>query len=252
MSRGPHAAWMAAMTTTLAWSGCRNVRDLGGLPTADGRAVLPRRLVRSDNLAGLDDHGYRAFLDYGVGRVIDLRGGIPGEPEPQQPYADEVVHRVPWIDAGRDHERDPARERTLADVYRGSLDRNTRQVGAVVRSFLTAPDGPVVVHCAAGKDRTGMAVALLLGVAGVPREHVVADYAVSETNLGILEVLAAHPGPEDMRTRVAEYARTLPATLESALDHLEEVYGGVVAYLRQACGLDVDEVAGVRRRLVDS
>ena len=239
------------MTTTLAWSGCRNVRDVGGLPTADGRTVLARRLVRADNLAGLDDHGYRAFLDYGVSRVIDLRGGIPGEPDPELPASDDgVVRQVPWIDATRDHERDPAAERTLADAYRGSLDRNTRQVAAVVRSFLHAPDGAVVVHCAAGKDRTGMAVALLLDVAGVPRERVVADYAVSEANLGILDALAAHPGPDDERARAERLWRTRPETIRGALVHLDSRYGGSGPYLREACGLDADEVAGVRGRLV--
>ena len=104
--------------TTLAWSGCRNVRDLGGLPTRDGLGVRPRRLVRSDNVAGLDDAGYRALLDYGVARVVDLRGGVPGEPEPSGPteYADPLVVSVPWIDPQRDAERDPEAEKTLPDV----------------------------------------------------------------------------------------------------------------------------------------
>lgn len=244
---------MAAMTTTLAWSGCRNVRDLGGLPTADGRAVLRRRLVRSDNVAGLDDAGRTALLSYGVRRVIDLRGGIPGEPEPSVPAGpagDDLTVCVPWIDAERDDERDPEAETTLAAVYRGSLDRNVRQVAAVLRAFLDAPDGPVVLHCAAGKDRTGMAVALLLEVAGVPRQHVVADYALSEDALGIPAVLARHPGPPEARALAEEHWRTRPATMAAALAHLDSRYGGVGGYVQGACGLGHDEVAEVRQRLV--
>ena len=124
---------------------------------------------------------------------------------------------VPWIDPERDHERDPEAESTLADVYRGSLDRNVRRVAAVVRAFLDAPSGPVVLHCAAGKDRTGMAVARLLETAGVPREHVVADYALSEEALGIPAVLADHPGPPEARAHAEEHWRTRPSTMAAAL-----------------------------------
>lgn len=240
---------MNAAMTTLTWSGCRNVRDLGGLPTQDGLGIRPRRLVRSDNLAGLDDTGHRALFAYGVARVLDLRGGITGEPEPSCPSQDPLVVSVPWIDPERDHARDPETEKTLADVYRGSLDRNVRRVAAVVRAFLDAPSGPVVLHCAAGKDRTGMAVALLLETAGVPREHVVADYALSEEALGIPAVLAGHPGPPEARAHAEEHWRTRPATMAAALGHLDATYGGVVDYLRGPCGLTDDEIAAVRDRL---
>lgn len=237
--------------TWLSWSGCRNTRDLGGLPTQDGLGVRPRRLVRSDNVGGLDDTGYRALLDYGVTRVIDLRGGTPGEPEPSGPtdHPESLVVSVPWIDPERERERDPEAEVTLADVYRGSLDRNVRRVAAVVRAFLDAPSGPVVLHCAAGKDRTGMAVGLLLETAGVPREHVVADYALSDEALGIPAVLAAHPGPPEAQAYAEEHWRTRPATMALALGHLDASYGGVVGYLRLACGLTDDEIGAVRDRL---
>lgn len=237
--------------TTLTWSGCRNVRDLGGLPTRCGRGVRPRRLVRSDNVAGLDDNGFRALLDYGVARVIDLRGGISSEPEPggQEANVDPLVVRVPWIDPERDGERDPKAERTLADVYRGSLDRNVRRVAAVVREFLGSPSGPVVLHCAAGKDRTGLAVALLLETAGVPREQVVADYALSEEALGIPAVLADHPGPPEARAHAEEHWRTRPGTMAAALEHLDASYGGVEGYLLGPCRLTSSEVEAVRDRL---
>ena len=235
--------------TTLDWSGCRNVRDLGGLPTADGGVVQPRRLVRSDGLDALDDDGHASFRAYGVARVVDLRGGTVADAA-EHPYAGDPVYvHVPWIDADRDHERDADAERDLADVYRGSLDRNTRRVAAVVRAFTSAPAGPVLVHCAAGKDRTGMAVALLLEAAGVPREHVVADYAASEVHLGVRERLAAHPGPEEERLLAERLWRTAPETLQGALDHLDTSYGGTSAYLRGACGLAGAELDAVRERL---
>ena len=187
-----------------------------------------------------------------MARIIDLRGGIPGEPLPGEATetSDDLVVNVPWIDPERDFERDPDAETTLADVYRGSLDRNVRRVAAVVRTFLDAPAGAVVIHCAAGKDRTGMAVALLLEAAGVPREHVVADYALSEEALGIPAVLADHPGPPDARAYAEEHWRTRPATMVAALRHLDASYGGVVGYLRGSpAALSDDEVGEVRHRL---
>jgi len=208
--------------------------------------------VRSDNVGSLDDAGYRAMLAYGVARIIDLRGGIPGEPRPKPSaeHPDRLVVGTPWIDQERDHERDPEREKTLADVYRGSLDRNVRRVAAVVRTFLAAPRGPVVLHCAAGKDRTGLAVALLLETAGVERKHVLADYALSEQALGILAALAHHPGPPEALAHAEEHWRTRPATMAAALGHLDAAYGGVAGYLRGPCGLSEDEVISVRDRLI--
>lgn len=191
------------------------------------------------------------MLGYGVRRVIDLRGGVAGEPDPVTPVDDDLVAAVPWIDAARDHERDAAAERTLADVYRGSLDRNVRQVAAVVRAFVAAPEGPVLLHCAAGKDRTGMAVALLLGLVGVPRHRVVADYAMSEGALGIPAVLARHPGPAEARAHAEEHWRTRPATMEAVLEHLDERYGGVRRYLQDGCDLHESELGAARRRLLD-
>ena len=231
----------------LSWSGCTNVRDLGGLPVAGGGAVHERVLVRADSLTRLDEGGVAAARAYGVACVVDLRAGSEAEADAHPFAADGAYRWVPWIDVDREAERDPSAERDLADLYRGSLDRNVRQVAAAVRAFLDAPPGPVVVHCAAGKDRTGMLVALLLETAGVPREAVVADYAVSAELLGIAEILQGLD--EDTRRRAEVYAWSHPETLAGALEHLDTAYGGVEGYLGDACGLSVAELDAVRRRL---
>jgi protein-tyrosine phosphatase len=231
----------------LDWSGCQNVRDLGGLPLADGGRTRERVLVRADSLTRLDEAGVAAARAFGAVRVVDLRAEQETD-APAHPFAgDEGYRSVPWIDVDRDAERDPGAEHDLADLYRGSLDRNVRQVAAAVRAFLGAPEGPVVVHCAAGKDRTGMLVALLLEVAGVPRDVVVEDYAASATHLGITEVLATL-SPEDRR-RVEPFVWSHPETLRTALEHLDATYGGVAGYLRDACGLSEAELDAVRVRL---
>jgi protein tyrosine/serine phosphatase len=238
---------MGAMTV-LTWSGCRNVRDLGGLPTTDGARTRDRTLVRADSLTRLDRAGQRALAAYGVSRIVDLRAEHETA-DPPHPYAGQDVYRsVPWVDVDREPARDPSAERGLADIYRDSLDRNVRQVAAGVRAFVEAPPGPVVVHCAGGKDRTGMLVAVLLEAVGVPRTVVVEDYASSAGHLGIAEILATLGDAE--RARVETYAWSHPETLTTALEHLDATYGGAGSYLRDACGLAGSEVEAVRRRLV--
>jgi protein tyrosine/serine phosphatase len=235
--------------TILTWSGCRNVRDVGGLPTSDGRAVRDRTLVRSDCLDRLDDDGRAALTSYGVSRVIDLRSDFELDGTPHPLAEDASYARIPWIDPQRDVERDPDGEPDLAGRYRDSLDRNTRQVAAVVRAFVEAPSGPVLVHCHAGKDRTGMLVALLLDLVGVDRGVIAEDYAQSEGFLGIRDRIAALETDQE-RHEAETFWRTLPETIAATLKHLDAEYGSSEDYLRDGCGLTAEEIQAVRDRLV--
>jgi protein tyrosine/serine phosphatase len=222
--------------TRLTWPGCTNVRDLGGLPAAGGR-IRERALVRADALTRLDPDGVAALEGYGVGRVIDLRGQAEAAAGPPHPWTGSYAHE-PWADVTVDADG------TLVDFYLGSLASNTARFASVVRAFVAAPPGAVVVHCAAGKDRTGLVVALLLLVAEVPRSAVVDDYVLSETELGVaawFDVL----GPREQ-----ELSRSRPETLGAALAALDG-YGGVPAYLRERCGLGAGELDAVRERLVE-
>ena len=228
--------------SVLTWSGCTNVRDLGGLPVEGGGTVRDRALVRSDSLTRLDEDGIRALGAYGVARVIDLRAEAEAA-TPAHPCAGAATYRnEPWVDVSLDEDA------TLVDFYRGSLDRNTDRIASVVRAFVEAPPGPVVVHCAAGKDRTGIVVALLLLVAGVPRDSVVDDYVLSESPQEIARLLGGLDPA--VRERAEGFARSRPETIGTALAHLDATYGGVEAYLRDPCGLSRNELTAVRTRLV--
>ncbi|GAA1599122.1 hypothetical protein GCM10009789_61480 [Kribbella sancticallisti] len=237
--------------THLEWSGCLNARDLGGLPTRYGVATRAATVIRTDSLHRLDSDGLAAFKAVDAGLVLDLRSDWEMD-EPHPLDGQSSYRRIPWIDPVREADRVPADEPLMADIYRGSLDRNQGQILQVLRALAEAPaDAPVVVHCRSGKDRTGLLVALLLDLVGVPREAIAADYAISEHRLGILAVLENHPGTAEERVAAEILSRTLPETILDSLEHVDQRYGGVRAYL-ETCGLTAEEIHRLELRLVET
>ena len=227
---------MSAPGGLLGWVGCPNARDVGGLPTRDGRRVRSGALLRTDSLDQLDVTGIRCVQDLRPALVLDLRSDFETAVKEHPLGADRAYRCIPFIDPARDVERDRAAEHTLADRYRGSLDRNGGQVAAIVRATAAAPDGPVIVHCVAGKDRTGLVVALLLDLVGVPHDLICADYARSEELLQL--------------TDADKFSRSRPETMAETLRHLDQRWGGAGGYLA-AHGVDEATLEQVRSRLLD-
>jgi len=234
----------------LDWPDCRNARDLGGLRTTDGGRIRHGALIRADDLAHLTAEGVAAVRAAGVVRVVDLRGTaevatLPG------PFAGDTRYRwLPYIDEEADQRRDPVAEATVLATYRGGLGRHGRNIVAALRAVLDAPPGAVVVHCAAGKDRTGIVVALALTVAGVGPGEVATDYTLSARNLRarFAERLAALPAGAEREALLREQQSCRPETILGALGHLTDRYGGVPAYFARH-GMTADELAALRRRL---
>jgi protein-tyrosine phosphatase len=215
----------------LRWPSCLNVRDLGGYPTADGAVTRWRAFVRADTLSGLTERGRVALEAYGIRTIIDLRIPVEVRDDPG-PFAahDSIV----W----HNHPLDP-NDRAVSkavSVYRGKglstmvavnaalLDLSRAVLAAIMRTIATAPEGGVLFHCHAGRDRTGLIAALLLGLAGVPAEVIVADYAHSYN--------------------------AMASTMTLTLMHIDETYGGAEGYLR-AIGLSEQEIALLHQRLRD-
>jgi protein tyrosine/serine phosphatase len=247
--------------TALQWEGCLNVRDLGGLPTEDGGRTRAGVVVRSDNIRQLSDAGWRSLAGHGVGRIIDLRW--PEELAEDQPgdVDIDVVHisvlgeswredpgYVARLDAHLDEVDDVADH--YAWSYLDFLERYRERFGRAFAAVAEA-DGAVVVHCAGGKDRTGLVSALLLRVAGVAIDEIGRDYALSGPNLAPRnDALLAQVTDERDRRRAEKLVQTPAEGMVRVLSSLEDRYGSVAGYLR-AAGVTEAQLERVRERLAE-
>jgi protein-tyrosine phosphatase len=243
----------------LVWDGCLNVRDLGGLPTADGGETRFGSIVRADSVRLLSDDGWRALVDHGVRTVIDLRGDHEREDDPPAELPVEVVH-VPFMEANEQEWDEIAEELDRAndtpddvaatrDAYLIFLEHFRSNVAAAFAAVARAPEGAVVVHCVGGKDRTGLLSAFLLHVAGVPDEAIAADYALSEERL-----LTRHQAwfdaaeTDEERERLRRIAQCPADAMTGVLAELERRHGSVEGYLRDI-GVTAEELSRIRARL---
>ncbi|MGY1745784.1 tyrosine-protein phosphatase [Blastococcus sp. SYSU D00695] len=261
----------------LTLDGTTNTRDLGGLPTVDGGTTLPGRVLRSDNLQTLSEGDVRRLVrEVGLRQVIDLRSIAEVLLEGRGPLraVPEVTHRHFSLLPERGHHTDvfAVEEADVPELPGGWVESLLpRQVGEVdqgeppaVRSYLgylehrpenvlgalralTAADGASVVHCAAGKDRTGVIAAFALAVAGVPDEEIVADYAMTAE---VIEALVAKLATsETYREDMDEddLARHTPRaeTMERVLTVLRERHGGPAGWLSER-GFGADEQRALR------
>lgn len=247
----------------LQWDACLNVRDLGGLPAHDGATTRWGALVRADTLCRLTPAGCRALVEHGIRTIVDLRFSdeVARAPHPfGSPSGFDVAVRyvnVP-VTTGRDPERFAelaaafATVRTRADANRLEIDANPRWLAAIATTIAQAPIGGVLVHCHAGKDRTGIVVALLLALIGVPYEVIAADYALSSVCLQReLERWLAEEAPDDPdeRERQRQLQLARPEVMMDTLTYLAARHGGAEAYL-QAGGVGAADLAALRERLV--
>lgn len=215
----------------LRWNACYNVRDLGGLATVDGVRTRRGALVRADSVGRLTEHGRAAVEAYGIRTIIDLRFGVEvrDDPSPFLHHARIVSHNLPLNPNDVAVTRSLAAQRDSGVPYSATVNiaylaTHQDQIAAVMRAIAEAPEGGILFHCHAGRDRTGLIAALLLALAGVPAATITADYALSFS--------------------------ALAETMDATLAHLESVYGGVERYLR-AAGVTEQEIACIRHRLRD-
>jgi protein tyrosine/serine phosphatase len=258
------------MTTPANWvslDGAANVRDLGGLPLTSGGTTYSGVLIRSDNLQDLSENDVARLLGLGVRTVLDLRSPAEVEAEGPTPLAGTevttmVLPLVPELGHATDAAGPSAWLPRVSEVLRRHKDvpvvhgylRYLRDapdaIVSAVRAIADEASGGCLVHCAAGKDRTGVTCALVLDAAGVTREAVVADYAASADVIeAVVARLMGSPTYEpDLRgTSVASHAPR-PETMHGFLDAVDEQWGGAAGWLLEH-GLTADELEALRKRL---
>jgi protein-tyrosine phosphatase len=225
-------------TRHLPLDGTRNVRDVGGYPAANGTRTRWRTLLRSDELTRLPDHAQQELLDLGLRQVIDLRWPEELESSPNvfRRSAEVRYRSVPLL------ADDPTPHAGLAGMYRHVLDARAPQLAEVVRALIDDGGLPAIIGCAAGKDRTGVTIALLLDVVGVPMDVIVDDYALSAA---CFAAPVSHVELDDWRHRPL-VVDSPPEFMASALEHLHRVHGGARDLLRGQgiTDADIDTLVG--------
>ena len=249
--------------------GAVNARDVGGLPTDEGRQIADRRLLRADNLQGLTPADVKLLVeDLGLSTVVDLRSTHEVESEGPGPltavgsvrhvHHSVLPERGEATDAAADALFASRQERIarfpddpMCALYLGYLEDRPESVVGALRSITESP-GAALVHCAAGKDRTGVVVAMSLTVAGVRRDAVIADYAASGNRIAAILArlrasstyagdLAKRPEDDDHRPRAE--------TMAHFLEQVDRHHGGVFTWLAEH-GFSGDEAGALREKLV--
>ncbi len=255
--------------------GTHNARDLGGLPLTGGGTTTAGVLFRSDGLVTASDAGLDVLAESPIGTIVDFRtpqeraeapdrlpasrafriieesileGGLAGAPAAPSAVAEMDEETIKAL---------LARIPSLGDLYIGMLGHAASAFADVARAIARPDDAAhpaVLIHCTAGKDRTGVAAAVILDAVGVERAAVVADYACSEANLSgvwadrMLEKARSWGLP--LVPAVIDLIVSTPASaIETALAWVDQ-QGGSAAYL-QSGGLSADDLARMRGRLTD-
>ncbi|MGH3423114.1 MAG: tyrosine-protein phosphatase [Nocardioidaceae bacterium] len=232
-----------------------NLRDLGNTPAGEGALVRPGVLLRS--AAPLPGDATPDGVPWPPAQVLDLRSPLESGATHPLEGAGAIVRQVSLLEALRPDGPQSADQETVERMRTGGLENlylGMLRVAAdrLVEVLTRIADGeePTLVHCAAGKDRTGVVVALALRAVGVTRERVVADYLESGKAMGeVVRRLAQMPGVDPHKPPPKSYLALPSGAIEAVLDVWDGHDGGVEGWLIES-GADDDLVRRLRRRLV--
>jgi len=235
-------------------AGASNFRDLGGYAGHDGRRIRWRRLFRSDHLAGLTADDRAQLTALGLGTAVDFRGhaessampyALPGVTRVSLAIEPTVVQRMDELAAvGRPRDAALAAE-AMRDLYVRLVDHSAPHFATLFGQLLQT-ERPLVFHCTAGKDRTGVAAALLLLALGVHLDDVMHDFLLTRVHYRRPPGITGDTPPEvlDVMWNVQE------DFLLAALSRIDEAHGGVQRYLVERLGLDSEAKAELALRFL--
>lgn len=207
--------------------GTVNTRDLGGYPTKEGHSTKWHVFLRSDDLVLLSEKDQQFLWDYGLRTVIDLRSlpELMMRPSPYIHHPQIAYHNVSLFEKANPKTMEALPEDLLKSMYVEMLTDHQDQLKEIMTLIAHAPEGAVLFHCAAGKDRTGIIAMLLLGLVRVAHRDIVSNYEVSFTNL---KRNAYYKKNKDMYTHLMFSSNT---TMEDTLGFIRERYKTIEDYL---------------------
>jgi protein-tyrosine phosphatase len=222
---------MAAPDRLLPLVGAFNFRDLGGYPTVDGRITRWGRLFRSDTLHGLTDSDVEVLHGIGLTTVIDLRRPAELETSGRGPLVSEQVeyrHLPLIVDEGEQPGVPAEDQENLAQIYKWFLEVGRRSLVEALTMVGEPQNHPLVFHCTAGKDRTGVLAALVLDILGVERNVIVEDYVLTASRMDLVMArIKREPEAEALIAEVPQFLfRAEAETMETFIDELHRNHGG--------------------------
>ena len=249
-------------------AGATNFRSLGGLPAAGGRRIRPHALMRADRLAGLGSDDWGVLARTGLATICDLRSEAERAEHPNRTPRHLDVREM-HCDIRNDLRADPAlarllmteptaqgAERVMIEIYRRLPGYMGGTLTAIVDRLLEG-GAPLLVHCSAGKDRTGFVIAMLLHALEVPEPIIREDYLASrtwpgrESHRATLEArLGGFIAPDELRPAVDAVLDVRDAYLDAALEAVHTEFGSVLRYLEAAAGLDAVRLDLLRASLL--
>ncbi|MFD4867025.1 tyrosine-protein phosphatase [Streptomyces sp. NPDC058412] len=253
-------------------TGVRNFRDVGGLPTSDGRRVSAGRLFRSGHLAHATETDAEFLASLGLHTIFDFRNGadhalegpdveLAGVRNVNIPLSDPADGREFWrlvregdLDQLRTILGDGKAAARMTNSYRRIIEQRTAEHSRVVHA-LAEDSVPALLHCAAGKDRAGLSIAVTLLALGVEREAIVADYLESNAPHRRYRVRRSSASDEARSPEVMELLAPLfdarAEYLVAAFETIDETWGGVDPYLAEGLGLKPETLGRLRDRLLE-
>ena len=258
--------------------GGRNFRDLGGYPGADGRTVRWGKLYRSGAMTNLTDADYRYLAGLGLRVVSDFRSNEERDDEPARWETLPGIDYRAW-DYSREDETDgrvsltsllvqpdmtPEKVRTIMIRNYSDIVEQHKEKFADLFQRLALGEVPLVFNCSAGKDRTGVAAALILVALEVPVDCIIEDYALSDRLVDFeAELLNSSPRVPDRDDELFEWVasapieqvrpllRSEPAYLAAAFRYMDETYGGAMSFIRTELRVDDRSLVGIRSLLLE-
>jgi protein-tyrosine phosphatase len=240
----------------LSLAGASNFRDLGGYPTSDGRTVRWRQIFRSNHLGRLTEDDIAMVRSLGLRSAFDFRG-MEERNEALCGIADIAVHSLPVeptvvaslraIAASGTKLSTQHAVEVMRDSYRGYVQENTPRFRALF-AHLVEDHAPLVIHCTAGKDRTGFACALILHALGVPQEVISEDYLLTN-RFYRRDPAVTSDLPDDVRQVLGSVQTVF---LAAAFEAIDADYGDLESYFRDGLGLGATERAALEARYLQA